>query len=77
MSIIISIDHLLASPLGMYQPYLLHILSIKVSTWFHQLSKIKLGLSERGHGIEGKTRREEDQLVLREEQARRRTAIKH
>jgi hypothetical protein len=45
MSIIISMDHLLALPLGMYQPYLIHTLSIKVSTKFHQLSKTKLGLS--------------------------------
>jgi hypothetical protein len=39
-------DHLLASPLGIYQPYLIHTLSIKVSTRFHQLSKTKLGLSD-------------------------------
>jgi hypothetical protein len=45
MFIITSMDHLLASPLGMYQPYLIHTLSIKVSTRFHQLSKTKLGLS--------------------------------
>jgi hypothetical protein len=45
MSIITSMDHLLASPLEMYQPYLIHTLSIKVSTRFHQLSKTKLGLS--------------------------------
>jgi hypothetical protein len=45
MSNITSMDHLLASPLGMYQPYLIHTLSIKVSTRFHQLSKTKLGLS--------------------------------
>jgi hypothetical protein len=29
----------------MYQPYLIHTLSIKVSTRFHQLFKAKLGLS--------------------------------
>jgi hypothetical protein len=45
MSIITSMDHLLASPFGMYQPYLIHTLSIKVSTRFHQLSKTRLGLS--------------------------------
>jgi hypothetical protein len=45
MSIITSMDHLLASPLGMYQPYLIYTLGIKVSTRFHQLSKTKLGLS--------------------------------
>jgi hypothetical protein len=39
-------DHLLASPLGMYQPYLIHTRSIKISTRFHQLSKTKLELSE-------------------------------
>jgi hypothetical protein len=39
MSIITSMDHLLASPLGMYQPCLIHTLSIKISTRFHQLSK--------------------------------------
>jgi hypothetical protein len=45
MSITISMDHPLASSLGVYQPYLIHTLSIKISTRFHQLPKTKLGLS--------------------------------
>jgi hypothetical protein len=44
MSIITSMDHLLASPLRMYQPYLIRTLGIKGSTRFYQLSKTKLGL---------------------------------
>jgi hypothetical protein len=44
MSITISMDHPLASSLGVYQPYLIHTLSIKLSIRFHQLSKTKIGL---------------------------------
>jgi hypothetical protein len=51
MSIITSMDHLLASPLEMYQLYLIHTLSINVSTMFHQLSKTKLGLSRECEGF--------------------------
>jgi hypothetical protein len=37
----------LAPSLGLYQPYLIHTLSIEVSIKFHQLVKTKLGLSAR------------------------------
>jgi hypothetical protein len=51
----------------MYQPYLIHILSIKVSTRFHQLSKTKLGLSPelleaRVHGELGEREKRADQV---------------
>jgi hypothetical protein len=36
----------------MYQPYLIHTLSIKVCTRFHQLSKTKLGLSTYSRGLD-------------------------
>jgi hypothetical protein len=52
-------------PLGMYQPYLIHTLSIKVGTRFYQLSKTKLGLSTPssvplfGEGMAGMNARED------------------
>jgi hypothetical protein len=53
----------------MYQPYLIHILSIKVSTRFHQLSKTKLGLSPelleaRVHGELGEREKRADQVEM-------------
>jgi hypothetical protein len=54
----------------MYQPYLIHTLSIKVSTRFHQLSKTKLGLSPelleaRVHGeLGGREKREPMQVEM-------------
>jgi hypothetical protein len=54
---------IIASPIGMYQPYLIHTLSIKVSTRFHRLSKTKLGLSTCSRGFDVV-------LVLRDAQAR-------
>jgi hypothetical protein len=53
----------------MYQPYLIHILSIKVSTRFHQLSKTKLGLSPelleaRVHGELGEREKRADQVEI-------------